>query len=127
MGKIEVRLKDNYQNEFLTTMAGAIIRHGEWVEVDENDLEIKSLLDQDHAIEVRGVDTMKDKIIIDEAPKDSIKEVVSKDAVKENERVIEEKKEPAPVEKEPAPAEEDFPTEDKPEEEPKDAREADFV
>lgn len=88
MGKIEIRLREEYPNEFITTLSGRIIRHKEWLEVDENEYEIAQLLRNAVQLEVKGIESLKQKIILDTVPQNTIKEVVSQEAIKHNQEVI---------------------------------------
>ena len=75
---MKVRLKESYNNEILTTLSGYIIRKGEWTEVNEEDFEIKRLLEQPNIFE-KFSGELKGEIIKDSPPKDTIKEVVSQE------------------------------------------------
>lgn len=92
MGKIEVRLRENYPNQFVTTMAGAVIKKAEWTEVDEDDYEVRHFLETDTVLEVRGKEDMEKKIILTDtvSTKDSIKEVVGPTVTPENEKRLQE-------------------------------------
>lgn len=89
MGKIRVKLRESYPGEFLTTVAGWIVRKTEYTEVDDTNPEIRSLLSQGHAFEVEGEETMKEKIIIDDVPKKTIKGTVTTKSLEENKATIE--------------------------------------
>jgi hypothetical protein len=92
MGKIEVRLSNKYNNEFMTTTTGYIIRKEQWTEVDEEDFEISKLIIQKGMLEVRGEDTLKNKIILDIPDGKTIKEVVGEKVMEENRKAIKEHK-----------------------------------
>lgn len=98
MGKIEVRLRSGYPNQFVTTMAGAIIKKEEWSLVDEEDYEVRHFLETDTVIEVRGKEDMEKKIILTDtvSTSDSLKEVVGPTVSKQNEKVLKEMKDESP-------------------------------
>lgn len=74
MGEIEVMLADDYPNQFITTVSGYIIRRNEWTKVNEDDGEIRILLQQNRLIKVKGEESLRQKIIIDGIPPNTIKE-----------------------------------------------------
>lgn len=88
MGKIDVKLKDKYPNQFITTITGYAIKRNEWTEVEEYDIEISQLLKDNTTLDVKGEDSLKSKIILDMPSTKTIKEVVSKEAMKQNEEVL---------------------------------------
>jgi hypothetical protein len=114
MGEIEVRLKEGYVNEFLTTVTGYIIRHKTWTKVNDNDTEIRQLLNQGRILEVKGADTLREKIIMDSPPKNTLKGTITTQSLADNDKTISEMKEKA-AEKTP---------EEEPKEEPNDEPES---
>lgn len=89
MGEIEVRLKESYVNEFLTTVTGYIIRHKIWTKVNDADSEIRQLLNQGQILEVKGAQSLREKIIMDSPPKDTLKGTITTKSLESNEKTIE--------------------------------------
>ena len=93
--KIQLKLKDNYENQFLVTQNGFDFRKDQYTLVEENDFEIKQLLKDKTLIrkeantvgviadnvvkkEAKPIEIFKEpEIITDDAPK-GVKEVVTK-------------------------------------------------
>lgn len=118
MGEIEVRLKEGYVNEFLTTVTGYIIRHETWTKVNDNDTEIRQLLNQGRILEVKGADTLRTKIIMDKPSDTTLKGTITTQSLAHNESTINKTKgENKMTEENPNPAPEEQPVEE-PKEEP---------
>jgi len=117
MGEIEVRLKKSYVNEFLTTVTGYIVRHETWTKVEDADSEIRQLLNQGQILEVKGAESLKEKIIMDSPPKDTIKGMMTTQSLEHNDRTFNKMKgeNKMPEEENPNPAPEEQPVEPQPE------------
>lgn len=91
---MKARLHETYNNEFLTTMTGLVFRKTEWTEFSENDVEVKRLLEQPGILELQDKKLSEEKMIKDDIPKQTIKEVVTPTALKENKEALKEAEEP---------------------------------
>jgi len=89
MGKIEVKLREDYKGEFITTIIGNVIKKDCWTEVEEDQPEVAQLLRNGNSLMVKGIETLQEKVILDDVPKNTIKEVAVKEVMAENEAVIE--------------------------------------
>jgi len=74
---MNIKLADAYVNQFITTQKGFSLHKGEVKEMDENDVELKSYVEQ--GMIVVSKEEPKRMIITDKIMTDTVKEVVSAD------------------------------------------------
>lgn len=64
---MQIKLKETFGNDLLTTMKGNVVRKNEWTEFDSTDKELEHLLDNGFFIVREGGE--KEEIVITDVPK----------------------------------------------------------
>ena len=87
---MEAKLKENYPNDFLTTMLGLVFRKDSWTTFTSHDIEVRNLLEQPNILELKDKKLSENTIINDDVTKKTIKEVITPVIFKENKEVLKE-------------------------------------